>query len=48
LTTNKLTKHKSEKEIIITKSFLFFIKFVNLYKILSVEKKEYAMSKQLL
>jgi len=37
-----------KENIIKTKSFLFSIKIVNLYKILSVEKKEYVMSKQLL
>jgi len=37
-----------KENIIKTKSFLFSIKIVNLYKILSLEKKEYVMSKQLL
>jgi len=37
-----------KENIIKTKSFLFSIKIVDLYKILSLEKKEYVMSKQLL
>ena len=37
-----------KENIIKTKSFLFSVKIVNLYKILSLEKKEYVMSKQLL
>jgi four helix bundle protein len=37
-----------KENIIKTKSFLFSIKIVNLYKILSIDKREYVMSKQLL
>ncbi|MFO7718828.1 MAG: four helix bundle protein [Gillisia sp.] len=37
-----------KENIIKTKSFAFSIKIVNLYKFLSLEKKEYVMSKQLL
>ena len=39
----------NEKDNIIkTKSFQFAIRIVNLYKLLSIERREYVMSKQLL
>lgn len=39
----------NEKDNIIkTKSFQFAIRIVNLYKLLSIERREYIMSKQLL
>ena len=34
--------------VVKTKSFRFAVRIVNLYKILTVEKKEFVMSKQLL
>lgn len=40
---------KTRKENVIkTKSFLFSVRIVNLYKFLSQEKKEFVISKQLL
>lgn len=37
-----------KKNIIKTKSFLFSIRVVNIYKFLTKEKKEFVLSKQLL
>lgn len=37
-----------KKNVIKTKSFLFSVRIVNLYKFLTIEKKEFVISKQLL
>ncbi|MCZ2393979.1 MAG: four helix bundle protein [Chitinophagales bacterium] len=36
------------KNVLLDKSFDFAIRIVNIYKVLSVEKKEFVLSKQLL